>query len=264
MELLRHWHRQRLHRQPFPAAWRQILDENIPFCRLLPEPTTAAFEKRVRIFLDEKRFEGCGGLEVTDEMRVTVAGYACLLLLQNPDGYYPRLGTVVIYPESFAAPIRATDHLGIVTETVEERLGESWEEGTVVLAWDSIQEIVRGVSGDCNVIIHEFAHQIDAQRGLTEGSRLLASGHHHHNWGKLLERERQQQRAARRRGRPAILDSYAFTSPEELFAVATETFFMRPIRLRSNHPELYAELQMVYGLDPAEWVISPHFPDIPR
>ena len=228
----------------------------MPLCRRLPQPLQEAFEHHVQVFLDEKQFEGCGGLEVTDAMRLTVAGYASLLLLRDPDGYYPRLGTVVIYPQSFAAPIRDTDHLGIVTETVEERLGESWEEGTVVLAWDSIEALIRGASGECNVVVHEFAHQIDAQRGLTDGARLAALSDRYRNWQELLDAERRHQRSARRRGRPAALDPYAFTSPEELFAVATETFFMRPIRLKTGHPELYAELQAILGLDPAGWALA--------
>jgi Mlc titration factor MtfA (ptsG expression regulator) len=189
-------------------------------------------------------------------MRLTVAGHACLLLLHDPGGYYPRLGTVVLYPQSFAAPIRATDHVGVVTETIEERLGESWQEGTVVLAWDSIEEIIAGRSGDCNVIIHEFAHQIDHQRGLTDGAPLLALAGHYRHWEELLESQQRWQRTARRRGRPAVLDPYGLTSAEELFAVATETFFMRPLRFKANHPELYAELQAVYGVDPAEWILS--------
>lgn len=258
--MLRFWRRRQLRRQPLPAAWRQILEASVPLCRRLPQPLQEAFEQHVQVFLDEKHFEGCGGLEVTDAMRLTVAGYASLLLLRDPDGYYPRLGTVVIYPQSFAAPIRDTDHLGIVTETVEERLGESWEEGTVVLAWDSIEALLQGASGDCNVIVHEFAHQLDAQRGLTGGARLAALADRYRDWQELLDAERRHQRSVRRRGRTAALDPYAFTSPEELFAVATETFFMRPIRLQAGHPELYSELQAVFGLDPAGWALTPPSP----
>jgi Mlc titration factor MtfA (ptsG expression regulator) len=254
--MLGFWRRLRLHRVPFPPIWRQILNENVPICRHLPEPLQTAFEKQVRVFLDEKSFEGCGGLAVTEEMRVTIAGYACLLLLRDQGGCYPRLGTVVIYPESFATPLRATDPLGIVTETVEERLGESWQEGTVVLAWDSVREIGQGSSGDCNVVIHEFAHQIDAQCGITDGAPLLTMGGRYRDWETLLVGEKTRQRTAQRRGRPSILDPYAYTSPEELFAVATESFYMRPIRFKSSHPELYAELQSVYGVDPAVWVTN--------
>jgi Mlc titration factor MtfA (ptsG expression regulator) len=254
--MLRYWSRRKLSRQPFPAAWRQILDRTVPICRTLPQPLQQVLEKQLQVFLGEKQFEGCGGLDVTEAMRVTVAGYACLLLLHDPDGYYPRLGTVVLYPQSFAAPIRATDHLGVVTETVEERLGESWQEGTVVLAWDSIEEIIRGASGDCNVVVHEFAHQIDEQRGLTAGARLLALRDRYRDWQELLVAEQGRRRSARRRGRPAALDPYAFTSPEELFAVASEGFIMRPVRFRTSHPELYQELQAVYGIDPAGWVLG--------
>jgi Mlc titration factor MtfA (ptsG expression regulator) len=255
--MLRFWRRRQLRRQPLPAAWRQLLETTVPLCRRLPRPLQEVFAQQVQIFLDEKHFEGGGGLEVTEAMRLTVAGYASLLLLRDPDGYYPRLGTVVIYPQSFAAPIRDTDHHGIVTEMVEERLGESWEEGTVVLAWDSIEALIRGESGDCNVIVHEFAHQIDAQRGLTGGGRLAVLAGRYRDWQELLDAERRRQRSARRRGRPTVLDPYAFTSPEELFAVATETFFMRPIRLQAGHPELYSELQAIFGLDPASWPLEP-------
>lgn len=253
--MLRFWNRRKLTRQPFPVSWREILERDVPIYRLLPEPERTALERHVRIFLDEKHFEGCGGLTVTDEMRVTVAGYACLLLLGNPGDDYPQLGTIVLYPESFATPIRKTDHTGIVTDTVEERLGESWQEGTIVLAWDSVQDIFRGRSGDCNVIIHEFAHQVDTRRGLTERAPLLSvQGGGCRNWEDLLRAEQKHLRTLQRRGRPAALDPYAFTSPEELFAVASETFFMRSVRFKSNHPALYAELRAVYGVDPAEWV----------
>lgn len=252
--MLRLLTRRKLSREPFPATWREFLDRNVPLSRRLPQALRPAFEKHIRVFLAEKKFEGCGGLNVTDEMRLTIAGYACLLLLKEPAGYYPQLGSVVIYPESFAAPIRTVDHTGIVTDLVEERLGESWQEGTVVLSWDSVEEIVHGDSGDLNVVIHEFAHQIDAQRGLTDSSRLLAAHGCCRDWQALLAHEQQRLRTVRRRGPPAVLDPYALTSAEELFAVATETFFMRPVRFKANHPELHAELQAVYGVDPAEWL----------
>lgn len=251
--MLRFWSRRKLSRQPLPAPWREILEQNVAPYPLLPKALGTALEGHVQVFLAEKHFEGCGGLEVTDEMRVTVAGHACLLLLGDPDDYYPRLGTVVLYPQSFAAPIRATDHAGVVTEAIEERLGESWQEGTVVLAWDSIEELVAGRSDDCNVIVHEFAHQIDARYGFSEGAPLRTARDRHRDWHDLLAHEQRRQRTGRRRGPPAILDAYALTSAEELFAVASETFFMRPVRLKANHPELYAELKAVYGVDSASW-----------
>lgn len=254
--MLRFWSRHKLLRQPLPPEWAEILRGNFPLYRQLPDLERTRLEKQLRVFLAEKRFEGCGGLEITEAMRVTVAAYACLPLLHHPNGYYPQLGTVVLYPRSFAAPIRNSDALGIVTETVEERLGESWQEGAVVLAWDAVEEMLRGRNGDCNVIIHEFAHQIDAQRGITESGTLLTRPGGCRDWHDLLAAEQQRQRTTRRRGRPAILDPYAVSDPAELFAVASESFFMRPIRLKANRPELYAELQAVYGVDPAGWMVK--------
>lgn len=248
------WFRRGNGRQPLPASWRKVLEANVPAYRRLPPALRNTLEQCVRTFLDGKRFEGCGGLDVTDEMRITVAGYASLLLLRDQRGCYPNLGTVILYPNSFAAPTRTTDHVGIVTETVEERLGESWQEGTVVLAWESVEELLDGRSGDCNVIIHEFAHQLDAQFGITDGAPLLALSDRYRDWADLLASEAHRQRTARRRGRPTVLDPYAFTSAEELFAVATETFYQRPLRFKAHHPELHAELQAVYGVDPVEWV----------
>ena len=173
--MLRFWARRKLTKQPFPIAWQEILRTCLPVYRQLPAAERHSLEKHIRIFLAEKSFEGHGGLVVTEMMRVTIAGYACLLLLHDPAGYYPQLGTVVLYPRSFAAPIIGTDETGIVTETVEERLGESWQEGTVVLAWDAVEELIAGRSDDCNVIIHEFAHQIDARRGLSIGAGFSAA-----------------------------------------------------------------------------------------
>ena len=256
MPLFRRWSRRRLHSQPFPPEWQRILEGNLPICRHLPKSLRDTWQSHVRVFLDEKHFEGCGGLPVTDKMRLTIAGYACLLLLHEPDDYYPRLGTIVIYPQSFAAPVRETDQLGIVTDTVEERLGESWQEGTVILAWDSIEDVIQGRSGGCNVILHEFAHQIDEQHGLTGGGRLMVLGDRYRDWEDLLHAEKNRQRTAQRRGRPTLLDPYAFTSPMELFAVATETCFMRPVRFKTGHPELYQEVRAVYGLDPAVWFMG--------
>jgi len=251
--MLRFWIRRKLARQPFPPAWEELLRSNLPIYRQLPAAERAILKKHVRIFLAEKGFEGYGGLAVTDRMRVTIAGYACLLLMHEPDGYYPQLGTVVLYPRSFAAPLTGTDETGIVTETVEERLGESWQEGTVVLAWDAIEELIHGGGDGCNVIIHEFAHQIDARRGLSYGTKLLSDNAIFRDWQELLTAVQQRQRSSRRRRRPTALDPYAVTSKEELFAVASETFFMRPVRLKVNHPELYAELKVVYGVDPVVW-----------
>lgn len=251
MGFLRDWQRRRLCRQPFPAAWQAILAGNVRQFERLPPEDRAELRGHIQVLLAEKSFEGCNGQAITDEVRVVIAAYAGLLLLHRRTDYYPLLGSVLVYPTSFAAPIRETDHLGIVTETVEERLGESWESGTIVLAWDSIRELCEGRSGGLNVILHEFAHQLDVEDGITDGAPLCHLGDRYRDWAEVCSAEYARMRRDRRRGRPLVLDPYGATSPGEFFAVATETFFERPVRLKAHHPELYAELQTLYRQDPA-------------
>lgn len=248
MGLIRNWQRRRQRRQPFPPAWERILAGSFPPYRRLPADDLAALRGQIQVFLAEKAFEGCNGQVIDDQVRVTIAAYAALLLLRRPNDCYPLLGTVLVYPTSFAAPVRHTDAHGVVTEAVEERLGESWQTGTIVLAWDSLRELRAGRSDGLNVILHEFAHQLDIEEGLSDGAPLR---HRHGDWAGLCRTEYARVRRHRRRGPPLVLDPYGATSPAEGFAVATELFFERPVRLKAHHPELYAELQAVYRQDPA-------------
>ncbi|MDT8441378.1 MAG: zinc-dependent peptidase [Desulfuromonadales bacterium] len=250
MTLFTFWRR---HRQPFPAGWEAILAADFAPYRLLSESDLASLRELVPTFLERTAFEGCNGQPITDRVRLTIAAYACLLLLHRPNPGYPRLGTVLVYPTSFAAPVAETDAVGIVTEAVEERLGESWEIGTLVLAWDSIAELCAGRGGGLNVILHEFAHQIDLAEGVSDGALLHDGPAGCGDWSDLLQLEYRRLQAARRRGRPAVLDGYGATSVAEFFAVATETFFERPVRLKAHHPELYRQLATIYRQDPAGW-----------
>lgn len=254
MLFLRNRRRRKLRQLPIPDSWPAVLERYVPAWELLPATERLTLTGHMQVFLAEKNFEGCGGLALDEAMQVAIAGNACLLLLGNPGDYFPGLGSIVVYPESFAAPISETDELGIVTETVEERLGESWQEGTVVLAWENLEEIARREHDDLNVVIHEFAHQLDAGTGLTSGSRLLVTREDCRDWEDLLVTEQRSWRSTRRRGSAPALDPYALHSPEELFAVASELFFERPLRLKTAHPALYLELQAVYRIDPAGWI----------
>lgn len=252
MGLIRYWQRQRRRRQSFPAGWELLLESSFAPYHRLPKADLDELRGLIQVLLAEKVFEGCNGQQITDEVRIMIAANAALLLLHRRHDCYPLLGTVLVYPTSFAAPVRHTDHLGIVTETLEERLGESWETGTIVLAWDSLREVCAGRSGGLNVILHEFAHQLDIEEGISDSTLLR---HHDvcRDWAGLCKREYTRLRRNRRRGRPQVLDPYGSTSPAECFAVATETFFERPLRLKAHHPELYAELTTIYRQDPAKY-----------
>lgn len=253
MRVFRDWQRRKLRRQPFPPDWAAVLAQDVPFYLRLPEADYAELHGHIQVLLAEKHFEGCAGQEITDRVRLVIAAHAGLLLLHRATDFYPLLGTVVVYPTSFAVPVRDADQHGIVTETVEERLGESWEIGTIVLAWDSVLEVIAGRNHGLNVILHEFAHQLDAEDGITDGAPLRHLAARYRDWAEVCRAEYAELRRNLRRGRPRVLDPYGASSPAEFFAVATETFFERPIRLKAHHPDLYAELQSLYRQDPAAW-----------
>lgn len=253
MGLIRDWQRRRRRQETFPLAWKDILREGCGFYPSLPEKDLEELHGHIQVFLAEKVFEGCGGQEITDRLRVLVAAYACLLLLHRSNRCYPLLGTALIYPSSFAAPISYVDAHGVVTEVFEERMGESWDIGTIVLAADCLEGLGTDRGAGLNVILHEFAHQVDFEEGISAGVPLLQLEQDCRDWDALWRSEYRRRRAQRRRKRPQVLDPYGRQSVAEFFAVATESFFERPVRLKAHHPRLYGELQAVYRQDPATW-----------
>ena len=239
--------------EPFPAAWAEIVGRYLPIAAHLPEADQAELQKKIQGFLAEKRFEGLGGLELTDEIRVTIAAQACLLLLHRDAGCYPKLRTVLVYPTAYSAPTQTMSQDGVITEGNQTRLGEAWTLGTVVLAWDS----VRGGAADCkdgqNVVLHEFAHQIDMEDSAADGAPVLPRRSMYVAWARVLGEEYETLQDSIRRRHRTVMDRYGATNPAEFFAVATETFFEKPRQLKKKHPELYEQLREFYRQDPEEW-----------
>ncbi len=235
---------------PFPAEWTEIVERNVPLARSLPEADRRELERLVRLFLAEKSFEGAGGFSVTDEVRVTIAAHACLLLLHRDTDVYPELETIIVYPSTYVAP--TTRHEGpVVIEEESARLGESWERGMVVLAWDSVESSARQAGDGHNVVLHEFAHQLDQEDGTMDGAPDLGTRARYTAWARVLGDEYEELVARVHAGRGSDLDAYGATSPPEFFAVVTEMFFEKPLRLRARHPELYEALADFYQQDPA-------------
>ncbi len=204
------------------------------------------------IFLAEKRFEGCAGLEITDEMRVTIAAHACLLLLHRKTDYYPGLKTILVYPDAFVVP-DVHHHIGdLILESDDVRLGESWPDGSVVLSWNDIVDDAGARDGQ-NLALHEFAHQLDSSGGRGDSTPVLRDQASFDAWARALGEDYDRFRRAVRRRRPDVLDDYGATDPAEFFAVATESFFENPGGLRENYPRLYDELRKFYQQDPASW-----------
>ena len=239
-------------RAPFPEAWRRILDENVALYRRVPDELREQLHRDINIFLAEKEFEGCGGLDVTEEMKVIIACEACLLLLNRENDNFPTLNTILIYPHPYIARQRRAAGSVIVDEPTL-RGGESWTGGDLVLAWDCVEKSASRDHAPGNVVIHEFAHQLDQEDGAADGAPLLGTRSRYISWADVLGREFEELKSRVARHRSTVLDPYGATHPAEFFAVATETFFTRPETLHTAEPELYRELSHFYRLDPVAW-----------
>jgi Mlc titration factor MtfA (ptsG expression regulator) len=250
--------RHRLRAQAFPPAWRSIITRNLPiFRRLLPEDQTELLG-HVQVFLAEKHFEGCGELELTDEIRLTIAAQACLLLLHRETDYYPHLITILVYPSGYSA--YEARHLGgnIWEEGRQDRLGHTARRlGAMVLAWDSAKRGAADPSDGRNLVLHEFAHQLDFEDFQTDGAPALATRADYLAWARVMSKEFEALRAADDTGMATVLDTYGAKDPAEFFAVVTEAFFERPRALRAKHPELYAELARFFRQDPVCYTSEP-------
>ncbi|MHC4716450.1 MAG: M90 family metallopeptidase [Planctomycetota bacterium] len=242
--------RRRLRGRPFPDQWLGVLRRNVPYYGVLTEAEQEELRGHIQVFLAEKRLQGCGGLEMTDEIRVTIAAQACILLLGRETDYYPMMKSIFVYPHAYAVDV-SRQIPSVERGTVQPRLGESWYRGPVVLSWDDTRKGASDIHDGHNVVLHEFAHQLDSETGATDGAPVLAHRSMYVAWARVLGREFERLGEDIDRDRPTVLDDYAGTDPAEFFAVATEAFFEKPQALRRDRPELYEQLRGFYRQDPA-------------
>lgn len=247
------WQRQRIKARPFPEAWRRILKQRMPYFRALPADLQLQLKKHIQVFIAEKVFIGCDGLTVTDEMRVTIAAQACLLLLNRPDHYYPKLKSILIYPAAFIVQSEQTDAAGLVSAQQRVLSGESWGQGRVILSWQDTLSGAADPGDGHNVVIHEFAHQLDQENGPAQGAPVLNRSSDYQQWSSLMQQAFEQLHRQLALGQPVLLDPYAATNPAEFFAVLSEVFFEQAAQLSQLHPELYQLLSRFYRLDPLSW-----------
>ncbi len=244
----------RLLPDPVPETWAGIVRELFPLARGLRPDDFDRLLKLAQVFLKEKRIEGAGGLVITEEMRVAIAAQACFLLLWLEVGLYPGLETVLVYP-STVVPREAglVPHRGAfgVQRPNLPVVGQSWRQGIVILSWDSVEDGAADPTDGRNVVLHEFAHQLDQESGEAEGTPAGLRASRLKPWAQMIERDLGRLEAAVREGAETVLDPYGATNKAEFFAVATETFFEKPRQLRASDPDLYAFLSDFYGVDPA-------------
>lgn len=252
---LRTRRRRRLIETPIPPAWNAILNSRVHYLRLLPPEKQDELRAIVQVFLDEKGFEGCGGTAITDEIRLTIAGYACLLLLGGQSDLFPKLRTILVYPRAYFAPHEIHGPDGTIGEGLQERTGESWSFGNIVLSWRDVLRDSMNFRHGRNIVIHEFAHQLDFESGSAQGAPILPRGTTYAEWARVLGREYDALLESLESGKPSLLDKYGASNPAEFFAVASECFFLKPADLERQHPALYTQLQLYYRQDPAGYAM---------
>ncbi len=247
---LRQWQRRRLLARPFPPEWQAFLERNLAHYRYLSAAEQATLRDRTRIFVAEKNWEGCNGLTVTDEMKVTIASHASLMTLGLASEPFGGLLSVLIYPAGYRVPEERWQS-GFSIYGQSSRLGESWYRGPVILSWDEIQDDARHPGYGSNLVWHEFAHQIDMLDRSTNGTPPLETQEARRLWHEVMTSEFEQLKRDARAGRETLLDTYGAESEAEFFAVTTECFFDAPVELRETHPRLYELLAGYYRQDPA-------------
>ena len=228
------------------------MSRNIGLYSLVPDDLQAELHGHINVFLNEKRFLGLGGQEITAEVMATVAGIACLLLLNRDSSYFPGFTSILIYPETYETT--QVEHDGVVeTSKRSRRAGESWHRGPIVLSWSDVLHGAANPGDGYNVVLHEFAHKLDEENSGTNGLPILQETAHYADWAEVLGREYRafEKRVARRKNK--VIDDYGLTSPAEFFAVATESFFEKGAAMSKRLPDLYEQLQRFYAVDPAKW-----------
>jgi Mlc titration factor MtfA (ptsG expression regulator) len=232
--------RNRPARLPFPEAWRALLKRRLPILARLTPEQRALHERHVQDFFNEIRFIGCNGFEVTEDMRVLVAGMACLLILRPDAVLFRGLSTVLLYPTAFWVRHQEPDEFGLVSDEPQLQIGESWNGQRVVLSWEDVEAALDG--DPVNVVVHEFAHQLDDESPGSPGAPKLAD---YGEWSRVMQAEfdRLKHRAS------PVLDDYGLEGPTEFFAVATEAFFQNGRALRRHHRPLYLLLRDYYRIE---------------
>ena len=252
--LLRQRRRHRLRARPFPEKWLSLIQRHVVFFHRLSASDRAELLGHIQVFLAEKRFEGCGDFAITDEVRLTIAAQACLLLLHRRTDYFPQLVTILVYPLTYMAEQRRQVGEHLWEEGTVSRLGETGRRmGSLVLSWAAVKHGAADPSDGKNVVLHEFAHQLDFENDAADGVPELATREQQLAWTAVMRSEFASLRAADESGIPTLLNTYGATDPVEFFAVSVEAFFEQPRALLARHPQLYAELRAYFQQDPVEF-----------
>lgn len=243
--------RNKLLEHPFPEEWKKILAKNVAAYRLLDTEEKERLHELVQVFVEEKNWEGCGGLELDDEIRVTIAGSGCLMLLGRDHDLFKEVESILVYPSAVIhkGHGRSTFDPGVTADREEQVvLGLAVHGGAVVLAWDSVLQGAANARDGHNVVIHEFAHKIDFTDGDADGTPDMGFPERR-AWAAAFEPAFLAHKKRADQGKKSFLRDYAVTNEAEYFAVVSEAFFEKPKELARQLPDVYASLRDFYRLD---------------
>ncbi len=239
----------------FPHQWEIVINNNLPLYGYLPEPLKRQLYLLINSFVHRKKFYGCQGLEITDEIKITIAAQACLLLLNRQSDEFSNLKSVLVYPAAFIARREVVGDNGLHSMECSGLAGESWQQGKVILSWDDVKKGALDIHDGHNLVLHEFAHQLDGSCGGTNGAPALDTPNAYKTWARVMSREFEQLQFDAHHQLASLMSYYGATNPAEFFAVVTEVFFEKPAALKQKHPELYQLLATYYHIEPDIWLI---------
>jgi len=249
--------RKKLTRAPFPSLWDDIIHRNVGHYSFLEDAERAHLRGLIQVFIAEKNWEGAGGLELSDEIRVTISAQACLLLLGLPHNYYKNVKSIIVYPSTVVLPPRTTgffENTITPADSASPIIGLAFHKGPVVIIWDAALHGGRHPKSGHNVIYHEFAHKLDMLDGLADGTPPLKDRTEYRDWVQTCSEEYLRLKNRTEKGKKSFLNSYGATNEAEFFAVATEQFFDQPRLMIKHAPDLYRVLKNYYRQDPCQRV----------
>lgn len=248
--------RRKLVAAKMPAGWTNVLRDNLWQYERLEPAQRLRLEAWVRVFVAERRWEGCDGLKLDDAMRVLIAGQAGLLVLGHDDWYFDRTSTILIYPEDYTArDVPRSTSGGFTLVADEARSGEAWYRGPIILSWPEVYAGGRSPNRGHNLVIHEFSHHIDMiDDPYADGKPPMPDPELDSFWDAIVPAEFEKLRQQCASGIRPLMNCYGATNAAEFFAVASETFFQRPAEMNHHMPRLYQVLSRFYRLSPVSWL----------
>ena len=227
------------------GLWAQTVAA-LPFLANLAVDEQKRLKTLVEDFLAEKEFSPAGGLELSDEICVSIAAQGCLPILELGLAAYRGWVGIVVYPDEFVVARRIEDESGVVHEFDDVLSGEAWEGGPLIISWHDAQMAGAGY----NVVIHEFAHKLDMLNGEADGMPALHSGINPEAWDDVFIPAYDDFCRRVDSGEETVIDPYASDDPAEFFAVLSENFFELPDIVNREYPALYALLRTYFRQDP--------------